>query len=254
MSTSLHKVLTLGASALLLIAAASCLGDDQPPNNPKLDGTYINKEGVVWPDYGSPVVDMWVPNSPDKGQTNNDGGGSTDGSGPADGGDGGGSTDSGGACPGPSGVKCAPTCTSKEICTAAKKSTCATAYTLSGPASNKKALLIAALAFLDCWNKQATADRLCSTFDACGMTGTMSAGLLKSWVCNLAQVSDFPSAAKHKATKTVFGCGTFDTTRPDWKVSTIPAKKRGTICLSYNSISWWPDRIEVNNCASYPPK
>ena len=235
----------------LLWSLVACTAEEPPPT--KYDGVQL-VDGPQWPDYGPGKNDMWVPpkdtGTPPKDGAFTEGGTLIDGSagdfikpdGP-------------GNCKSPTGVSCKPTCTSKEVCTAAKSGTCTTTYFLSGPASNTKALLALALAFVDCWNKQASSDTLCSTLDGCAMTGTMSDGLIKSWVCKIAQVSDFPSAAKHKTAQSVFQCGTLDLFyRPDWKVKTIPSKERGTICLSYNSVSWLPDKIEVNNCSSYPPK
>ena len=239
-------------AATLLWSAIACTAEDPPSSPPKYDGVTI-VDGPVWPDYGSGKKDMWVPPR-DSAPSLKDGAKLTEGGTITDGMAGDLAPDGPGNCKSPTGVKCTPTCTSKEICTAAKSGTCTTAYYLTGPASNKSALLATAMAFVDCWNKQASADTLCATLDACAMTGTMSDGLVKSWVCNMAQVSDFTSAAKHKTAKSVFGCGTLDIFRPDWKVKTVSAKERGTICLSYNSIAWWPDRIEVNLCSAYPPK
>jgi hypothetical protein len=238
------------AGTMLLGLTLACTAEEPPPT--KYDAGVTIADGPVWPDYGSGKTDMWVPSKdsgppPKDGASPKEGGSGSDGAGPDI------KPDGPSNCKSPK-VSCKPTCTSKEICTAAKSGTCSTAYFLSGPASNKKALLAIAMGFVDCWNKQASSDTLCSTFDACSMTGTMSEGLVKSWVCNMSQVSDFPSAAKHKTAKSVFGCGIIDQYRPDWKVKSISAKERGSICLSYNSISWWPDKIEVNNCGSYPPK
>lgn len=246
------SVFSVPMAAALLFCLAACSSADPPPNNVKYDGVSL-VDGPQWPDYGSGKNDMWV-QPKDVGPKPKDGFVSTEGGTILDGPGSDFKPDGPSNCKSPTGVSCKPTCTSKEVCTSAKSGTCTTAYFLSGPASNTKALLTAAMAFVDCWNKQASTDTLCSTFDACSVTGTLSDGLIKSWVCKLAQVSDFPSAAKHKTAKSVFGCGTLDIFRPDWKVKTVPSKARGMICLSYNSISWWPDRIEVNNCSSYPPK
>ena len=233
MTRPLGVILSLVFAVTLLWGMLACTAEEPPPA--KYDNGVTITDGPVWPDYGSGKKDMWVP-SKDSGPPPKDGAPSKEGGTVTDGPAADIKPDGPGNCKSPTGVSCKPTCTSKEVCTKAKSGTCTTAYFLSG------------------WNKQASSDTLCATYDACSMVGTMSEGLVKSWVCKLAQVSDFPSAAKHKTAKGIFGCSVIDIYRPDWKVKSVVAKERGSICLSYNSISWWPDRVEVNNCSSYPPK
>ena len=255
--TSCTKVcfsgISLGLAVALLWALGACSADDPPPYNPPVKYDGGGGEGVIWTDYGKGHVDMWVAPK-DKGQVLLDS--STDGSSsPGDGGGDAKPDTGGGNCPGPTGVTCKPTCTSKQICTLAKSGTCTNAFFLGGPASKTTgktaALVQMAVAFVECYAK--TADNtLCSTFDACSMTGTMTEGLFKSWMCNHAQVSDFPSAAKHKSAQDIAGCGgVLDRYNMDWQTKAIASKAKGKVCAVFKKWSYtspW-DKVLVTDCS-----
>ncbi len=247
-SSSLMSATSCLCAVALLWCLAACTAEEPPPNNPKYDQMVL-VDGMQWPDLGQP--DMWMPpkDGPSikdgffkEGGTILDGGSDMKPDGPS-------------SCPGPTGVKCTPTCTSKEVCTAAKTGTCTTAYFLSGPASKttgkNAALVTMAQAFVACYAKTVN-NALCSTFDACSMTGTMTEGLFKSWMCNHAQVSDFPSAAKHKSAKDIAGCGgILDRYNMDWQTKTISNKVRGKVCVvfkTWTTLSPW-DKVLITDCS-----
>lgn len=241
------RVLAL-ALGLTLLGPGGC-GSDEPEQPP----IYLDGNGGPWldglkwptPDYGP---------FPDFGPFPDSKGPATD-AGPQDSGgsDGPLSPDSG-ACPGPTGAKCSPACGSSQLCTAASGGTCAKLYTLAGAASKPKAMVQIALAYVECWNKQPKSDTLCATFDTCTMTGSLTHNMVKNWVCNQSQVTDFPNATVHNLAKQVNGCGLTNITRPDWKINSIQGGVRGKVCLTYDSISWWPDKLHVNTCKAFPPK
>jgi hypothetical protein len=86
------------------------------------------------------------------------------------------------------------------------------------------------------------------------MTGTLDENMVKNWVCNTAQVSDFPSSAIHDEAKSLCGCAIYQQYKPDWQVPPLASGKNGQVCLSYDSIDWWPDDLEVDLCKNFPPK
>lgn len=242
----------LGAAALYVVGWGC--GSDEPGSQIKLDGGGVKLDGIQWPDWGGlpkydfgggPKYDQgWIP--PSDGQVPTDGPSNTDG--PQV------SPDGSSSCPGPTNATCSPACQSSELCTEASGGRCAKVYTLTGPASNKAALLQVALAYVECWNKGPSVDTLCATFNTCGMTGTLDENMVKNWVCNTAQVSDFPSAAVHDAAKAACGCGMTQIYKPDWKVPSLASGKQGNVCLTYDVISWWPDDMDVDLCKNFPPK
>jgi len=232
--------------ALLALAVALGCGSEEPGGNPiKLDQGEKLDWPVQWPDWGVPKYDIG-PFKLDQGQPK------LDGQVPV--GDGDGPKTDGQGCPDPQNAQCNPGCQAKELCTEASGGRCAKLYTLSGPASNKTVLLQVALAYVDCWSKAPAVDTLCATFDACGMTGTLDGSMVTNWVCNSAQVSDFPSTAVHDSAKTACGCSVIDYNKADWKIPSFVGGKKGDVCLTYDSISWWPDDMDVDLCKNFPPK
>lgn len=252
----MRRDITLGAglsllAAFSLLAAGWGCSSDEPGRPPVYLDSGVKLDGIQWPDWGGPPKYDWGSIKLDQGWIP-----PQDGQVPGDGtpGDSQSITDGSTGCPGPAGVSCAPACQSGELCTEASGGRCAKVFTLSGPASNKPVLLQVALAYVECWNKGPSVDTLCATFDTCGMTGTLDENMVKNWVCNTAQVSDFPNAATHDKAKEVCGCAIYQQYKPDWKVSSMPASEKGKVCLSYDVISWWPDDMDVDLCKSFPPK
>lgn len=251
----LASLAALSFSLALLVGSLACSSDD-PTNypQPKYDTGGTQKDGpVLYLDKGVVKNDMYV--FPDQQSQVKDGGGTaSDSTKPTT--DSGGSTspDSGSTpnCPGPTGAKCSPSCPSAQMCVAAKGGLCANTVKLSGPASAKGALLAVARAYIKCWKPAPSVDKLCATFDACSMTGQITEQMVEDWVCKQAQTSDFSGAQEYKDAKDIL-CG-FTGDRVDWKMTgTIQGGKKGLVCLSYDSISWWPDSLYVNLCTVFPP-
>ena len=242
------KGLPLLAVALLFGSVWACSAEE---------GQQWPEQSVGWDfkyyfDFNNPKQDLYKPPQydgatpqPDSGQ----GDSASDGSSNNDG-----ASDGSSTCPAPSGAKCTPACPSKSLCTPAKGGMCATTYHLIGPASNKQVLSTVAMAYSDCWAKQPKADTLCSTFDACKMTGTLTESMIRDWVCKVAKASDFPSQKKYDDAYSVCGCSIIGVDRPDWKITSIGSNKKGVVCLSYNVVSFTFDWVEVNNCSAFPPK
>jgi hypothetical protein len=235
------------SQAVLLFLATALVGcsDGKPPHY-----TYpemrTQLDGIVWPDYGTlPDFKPWYRDGqapqPDAPR----------GDGPRDGG----AADGIPTCPGPAAAKCTSVCASDELCTEAKGGMCTKQVVLKGAATDKVVLKVVALAFLTCWNKAPSADTLCSTFNTCEMTGNLTQTAIDDWVCNKAQVGDFPSSKEYDGVRGIFRCNfwSVDFYRPEWKVSTVIAGKRGIVCLAYDVVSWNYDRINVNDCQFFPP-
>jgi len=243
--------MTMMRSLLVCLVILSCAGltacGAENPNPPMRYDGGKKDSGYTWPDFGSPKYDYGL---------KFDTGIKQDGASPYDGAaqDGSSPYDGGGSCPGPSGASCSG-CPSTHLCTAAKGGTCAQAVVLSGPASNKAVLKAVAVAYAQCWSKAPSSDTLCSTFDTCNMTGTLTDQMVKTWVCNTAQVSDFPSSALYDDARHVMACSwTQPDYKLDWKISSINNGKKAEVCLSYDAIDWWPDDMDVDLCSNYPPK
>lgn len=243
----MKRFLLITVGVVALGAAAVGCGSETPGPPLRLDGGKL--DGYKWPDFGGPKYDLpfnydtYVPPKLD-GSTPGDGGG--DGSAPP--------SDGGGTCPGPSGASCSG-CPSTHLCTAAKGGTCAKTVVLSGPASGKAVLKAVALAYVECWGKKPSKDTLCSTFDTCNMTGMLTDQMVKNWVCNVAQVSDFPSSAVLDEVKGLVACSFYQTYRPDWQVTSITGGKKADICMSFDVDGWlYYDYLYVDACSNYPPK
>jgi hypothetical protein len=148
-----------------------------------------------------------------------------------------------------------PACASDETCTEAKGGTCVEVVALKGPASDKQVLKEVALAYIECWGKQPSSDRLCVAFETCEMIGTLTAAMVEDWVCNLSQVSDFPNATKHEKAQDLCGCHWYGYDRADWQISSVASGEEGLSCLSYDVDAWlYYDHLHVNRCKLYPPK
>jgi hypothetical protein len=246
-----YRVLRLLLAAGALAVALGCSSDEpgggQPPW-PDMGGGQI--DSFFWPDWAGIKQDFWFP---DYGSLHEDSGSQGDGA-PGDGAPP--QQDGSGSCPGPQKATCNPPCQAKQMCTEANGGRCAKVYTLTGPASGKGVLLQVALAYVDCWNKQPSVDTLCSTFDTCGMSGQLTESMVKTWLCNTAQVSDFPSSTVYDQAKGLVACSWYQTYRPDWKLpgKTLEAQKKGIACLSYDHQSYWLDDMDVDYCNNFPPK
>jgi hypothetical protein len=236
---------TLSRAALFLTAALVGCSDGKAPHYTYPEaGTRL--DGIVWPDYG-PLPDFkpWYHDGPTT---------SPDSTIPKDGAV---ASDNGvPTCPGPAAANCSSPCAPEEICTEAKGGTCTKQLVLKGAAADKAVLKVVASAFVSCWNKSPSADTLCSTFNTCGMTSTLTQAIVDDWVCNKAQVTDFSSPTEYDAARGIFQCSIWSGQfiyRPDWKITNIIAGKRGIVCLAYDVVSWNFDKINVNDCQYFPP-
>ena len=245
----MRRLLRVMLAGGALAMALGCSSDEPGGPGPWLDQGGGGGDTFFWPDWGGVKQDFWFP---DYGSPKQDGGPAGDGAAVGDGT----FQDGSGSCTGPQNATCNPPCQAKQICTEANGGRCAQVYTLSGPASGKDVLLQMALAYVECWNKQPSVDTLCSTFDACGMTGQLTESMITSWLCNQAQVSDFPSSAVYDQARSLVACSWYQTYRPDWKTpgKTLEANKKGTICLSYDHQSYWLDDMDVDTCNNFPPQ
>jgi len=227
------------------LVAAGCSSDEPVNYPPPGDGVVL--DGINWPDYGPFNPYDYGPFKFDTGTVPGDGsavdGAVSDATG-----------DGSGGCPGPAGANCSPACVGGDLCTEAEGGKCAPVYVLTGPASDEAVLLKVALAYAECWSKQPSVDTLCATFDTCNMTGTLDDQMVKTWVCDTAQVSDFPNSATFDTAQNVCGCAWYQTYRPDWRISSINPGKNGDVCVSYDVISWWPDALVVDYCKNFPPQ
>jgi hypothetical protein len=246
----MKRFLLITVGVVALGAAAVGCGAETPGPQLRLDGGGGKLDGHKWPDFGGPKYDLpfnydtYVPPKLDGSTPPGDGGG--DGSAPP--------SDGGGTCPGPSGASCSG-CPSTHLCTAAKGGTCAKTVVLSGPASGKAVLKAVALAYVECWGKKPSKDTLCSTFDTCNMTGMLNDQMVKTWVCNSAQVSDFPSSAVFDEVKGIVSCSFYQTYRPKWQVTSVTGGKKADICMSFDVDGWlYYDYLNVDACSKYPPK
>lgn len=232
---------------MLVLVVAGC-GAQEPGGPPFPEpGSSDGDGGVAWDGMGwwdlgpwrfdtgyAPQLDQGLP--PDQGPTE-------DGEAP----------DESNSCEKPP-VAC-PACASDEICSEAKGGTCVKVVTLKGPASDKEVLKEVALAYVECWGKQPSADSLCVAFDTCEMSGTLTASMVEDWVCNLSQVSDFPNSTKHSKAQDLCGCHWYGYDRADWQVATLGSGEQGLTCLSYDVNAWlYYDHLHVNRCKLYPPK
>ena len=246
-----HIEITLALTAAVWLGLAC--SDEEGPIGP---GPYQDTGGkidsfVMKFDQGA-VADWWVPPKSDTGGATKDGGGGTP---DADAGDGGGSADSGLPCTSPTGVSCTPKCSSGMLCSAAKGGMCATEVVISGPASNKKALVAMATAYANCWIKNPKVDTLCSTLNTCAMTGTLTENMVRDFVCKTATSSDFTSKTIFDKAQDVCGCsGIPGTNNTSWKITTITGGGKAKVCLSYDYSMLWTDYVHVNDCANFPPK
>lgn len=238
----------LSLVALLWLAALAACSDGTPPHYSYPEAR-TKLDGIQWPEYGplpdtrSWYRDGYVP-PPDGPRSDGPGDGppTGDGSPPS--------------CPGPAAATCVSACSTDELCTEAKGGTCAKQVVLKGPAADKAVLKVVAMAFVSCWNKAPSADLLCSTFNTCELTGNLTQAIVDDWVCNKAQVTDFPSSTQYDAARGLFKCSMWQGQliyRPDWKVTTVIGGKRGIVCLAYDVVSWWFDLINVNDCQFFPP-
>jgi hypothetical protein len=227
---------------LVAIGLVAC-GTEAPPhyNYPeaqvRLDGS------ITWPEMGQ-VPDSSVIKLDGVSPTPDARGDSLKGDGPAP------------SCPGPPAAKCA-SCSTGEVCTEAKGGMCVKQVVLIGPATDKAVLKLVAMAYVSCWAKAPADDTLCATFNTCDMTGALTDAIVSDWICNKAQVGDFPSSTEYDAARGLSKCSIWQgqfVYRPDWKVGSIISGKKGTICLTYDKNPWYSfDRLNVNDCQYFPP-
>lgn len=233
---------TLDSSLLPIVAAlaASVLlggcGADTPPNRSEAGADLFSDWYAPW--------EAWLP--PDYGSTPD--------AGPRDGPK---SPDSA-TCKKPSGVTCSSACGLQQACTGASGGSCATTLSLVGSADQTAVLVKVATAYVDCWNKQPGTNLLCATFDTCQMTGSLTRDKVRNWICNKAQISDFPSASYHSTARSILACAIPDVIeRPLWYVTSVDASEVGLSCMSfhdYGSMPWDLDRVDIDLCKNYPPK
>ncbi len=235
--------LGLGLALALLASAPGCTEEDPPPYTGNQDFGW-SWEALTWPDYGQ-RNDVYL--------FQRDQGVRRDGQ-PRDGAGGDAGSDASAACTGPTGVSCTPSCTSTELCTAAKSGTCVTTLQLKGPASNAPVLAAVANAYATCYARQPSADTLCFALDTCQMTGMLTENMVKSWMCTLATPTDLGGQSKYDAAYSACGCGFFDVYRPDWQITTIGANEKGLTCFTYDANSIFSyDRVNVDLCSKFPP-
>jgi len=240
---SRHGFTPLALAAALALAA--CTADEPPPRTHDLA---VKREAQVWPDWSPPQRDLIGPN-PDL-APGSDGGhdGAPSDGGPAD----------APSCPGPAAAKCTSACASDESCTEASGGTCVKSLVITGAATDKAALKAVALAYVACWNKAPADDTLCFAFNTCAMTGALTDKAVSDWVCNQAQVSDFPTSAEYDAARGLCECSWWQGQfiyRPDWKIGSIISGKKGNVCLSYDKNPWYAfDKLNVNDCQYFPPQ
>lgn len=234
-------------TSLFVGAALFGCGAEEPTIPFRIDGGGYQSDGFSWSDYGyQPKYDQGLRfdlgGTPHDGQPLGDVQSSGDGS-PS-------------GCQGPSGASCSP-CAPDLICTAAKGGTCTKTIKLVGPASDEAVLKAVANAYVACWALQPQQDTLCSTFDTCQMSGTLTDPMVCDWVCKQSQVSDFPNSTKHDTAKMICGCAIYQKPyRPDWQVSSLISGQQGIVCLSYDKDGDWMyfDYLYVDKCSNYPPK
>ncbi|MCC6751693.1 MAG: hypothetical protein IT371_28835 [Deltaproteobacteria bacterium] len=227
-----------GALLAGLVAGCGSSQTGRKDARAKADGFTLGDGGWGYLDGGGPIPDIWTPTGDLR---------------PA--GDGPASGDASGKCSKPQGASCTG-CAADESCTAANGGTCAKKIALSGSSTDAKNLLMVAVAYVDCWNKQSTGSKLCFTFDSCAMQGSLNGQMVKEWVCK-AQVSDFPDSATHGTARSILACnGIWEIERPQWKLSGMNAGEDGLNCMSYHdygTMPWDLDRVDIHDCAKFPP-
>jgi len=230
-----HKYLFLLIGILFLFA---CNSDDPGSGQVHVDGS-ISWDGMYWTDYGTWNQFDWGNNQFDliafedgfgDGQQINDGDV---------------------LCPGPPGITCTPFCLTDQLCTAAQEGSCVKRVELIGPAEDKAVLVEVVLAYVECWAKEPEEDSLCVTFDTCQLQGTLTEEMVYNWVCDDAQISDFPSVSNFEAAQEVCGCGITNLYKVEWQINDLAPNQQGIYCLSYNVVSMWYDSMNVDSCSNF---
>jgi hypothetical protein len=230
---------------LALAMGLTACGSEAPPHSVYPEAQVQRDGSILWPDLG-PLPDRSIikldgVSPPSDARVD---GVSGDGSPPS--------------CPGPVAAKCTSSCGSDEVCTEAKGGTCVKQLVLVGPATDKAVLKLVAMAYVTCWAKNPADDTLCATFNTCGMAGSLTDQGVSDWVCNKAQVGDFPSSKEYDAARGLCKCSFWQgqfVYRPDWKIGSIVPGKKGVACLAYDKNPWYAfDRLNVNDCQYFPPQ
>jgi hypothetical protein len=239
----------LGASfvvALFALTGSGCSTDESPPHYtyPDTGGTRRDGYKPLFQDTGTVYWDTNKQKDKSVASPDHRVDGSTIDGAPPD-------------CPGPTAASCKTACASDEICTEANGGTCVKTMVLNGAVSSKAVLVAFTMAYVKCWAKAPGANTLCYTFDACGMTGMLTESAISDWVCNKAQVTDFPSSTDYDSARGLCKCSIWQgqfVYRPEWSITNIIPNKKGDVCLSYHSNPWYEfDRLYVGSCSGFPP-
>ena len=238
-------LLVLGA-----LLAQACTSDEPPPHQVYPDTGGAKRDGYknFWPDTGTLYWDLGG-KKVDRAATTIDGavsdssGPTVDGQPPN--------------CPGPTAANCKSACPTDSSCTEAQGGTCVKTVVLSGSVSDKPVLVAVALAYVQCWAKAPSSTTLCFTFNTCGMTGLLTESAVSDWVCNKAQVTDFPSSTDYDSARGLCQCSIWQgqfVYRPEWSIGNVISGKKGDVCMSYHKYSWYEfDKINVGSCSGFPP-
>ena len=150
-------------------------------------------------------------------------------------------------------VECEPACATGELCTEASGAACAPVIVLNGDATDTSVLKAITMAYIQCWEYAPADDKLCGTFSTCLLKTALTETAVTDWVCNQAQVVDFPSADFYEKAQTICGCGWFDKYRPRWDAGELLPTTAGSICLGYDK-NWILsfDRLAVDLCSKFP--
>jgi hypothetical protein len=77
--------------------------------------------------------------------------------------------------------------------------------------------------------------------------------MVSDWICNDAQISDFPTSSVYDKARDIAGCDLLNNPEADWHVTSIETGKEADICVYYDS-SWLDDTIDIDQCKLFPPK
>ena len=137
-------------------------------------------------------------------------------------------------------AECETACATGQLCTQASGAECAPVIVLNGDATDTAVLKAITMAFIQCWGYAPAEDKLCGTFSTCLLKTAVTEKAVSDWVCDDAQVVDFPSADIYEQAQTICGCGWF------------PGKV-GAMCLGYDKngpLSF--DRLALDECSKFP--
>ncbi len=226
-------VISIVAAAFCLTAMA-CSSEEPLPIYPET-GT-PTEDGIRWPDYGSKDFGVFPKDRTTKKDTE-----------PSDGGVDGETPDAGN-CTHVT-ANCSATCGAKEYCTESAGGTCVTLATLAGDSTKKEVILDFLLSMIPCWKQEPSESTICATLDTCQMDGDLTAKMVTDWMCDDAQILDFPSSADYDAGRDICGCG-MSLNDMDWQISVIRPGEKGKICVIYETTSL--DEIFIDECKNFP--